>query len=97
MTRYGTMRAGAAAVTAVAQTSSFTSLLAADTALGGSRMAVKFFNPTANGILSLSLDGVTTTVEVAAGASYDVREADLTLQWWGKVVTPGNVNVSVSR
>ena len=91
--RQGTMQAGVAITTADAQTTAYSELAAADK----SRIGLAIHNPTANGVLTLSWDGVLTYVEVAAGASFVVPDVGSGLQLFGKVTTNGTVNVTAFR
>lgn len=91
MTRVGIQKVGVASTTAVAQLTTQSTLVAAD----ASRLTLKFFNPVANGILSLYHAGSNVpAVEVDAGDYYEALGQEAHLAWDGKVVTAGSVNVS---
>lgn len=92
--RYGEQQASIAVSALVPMTTAYAALLASDT----SRQRAIIWNPTANGILSLSFDGgATLGWEVPAGSGYLVPENLTTLPISGKVATGGNVSVTAFR
>lgn len=91
--RQGTMQAGVAITTADAQTTAYSELAAADKG----RLGLGIHNPSANGVLTLSWDGVLPYVEIAAGGYFEVPDFAATIQLYGKVTTNGTVNVTAFR